>query len=386
MRKLQNKKPIQQYLLNDMSQEERIAFEKQLAANPELKEEVQMFEQLNRLIYKKGLLETKNKLTKIHYKNTAPNAFVKKSFFKRPGFYIPSAALFIIVVIFVINHFSKDASNSSKIMQAEKNNAISQKIISEQTENTPTPTLLQEEQEQNTSQGQQTIMEESGDKSILIPLTQAETQAEIIEDTSGIIAAEKNANVISETVPKEKPDDDPIRTEKNVIDCGAIKLYATINTEAACKNEPTGSLTIKNTRGGTPPYRYSINEGRNFYADNTFGNLVGGTYHIIIKDANNCITIKENVLISEKNCFDQYSEKFAPDYGEKWEIPIEPGLTGTIKIYNKYGSMVFVSVVRNGDQWDGKDRDGKDLPMGEYLFFIEYKDGYSFNGTVTIVK
>lgn len=60
----------------------------------------------------------------------------------------------------------------------------------------------------------------------------------------------------------------------------------------SCNQIDDGKIIIKNTRGGTPPYVYSIDGGITFSNDTIFDNLSGSKlgiqYNIVVKDINNC--------------------------------------------------------------------------------------------------
>jgi len=58
----------------------------------------------------------------------------------------------------------------------------------------------------------------------------------------------------------------------------------------------TGTITVTNVTGGTPPYMYSI-DGITFQTDPTFTNLTNGTYTVVIKDANDCTFITNEITI-----------------------------------------------------------------------------------------
>lgn len=61
--------------------------------------------------------------------------------------------------------------------------------------------------------------------------------------------------------------------------------FTLTSTNASCGSN-NGTITIT-ASGGTPPYQYSI-DGVNYQASNFFTGLIGGTYTITVKDANNC--------------------------------------------------------------------------------------------------
>ncbi|MBL7730739.1 MAG: gliding motility-associated C-terminal domain-containing protein [Chitinophagaceae bacterium] len=50
---------------------------------------------------------------------------------------------------------------------------------------------------------------------------------------------------------------------------------------------PNGTITISAT-GGSPAYQYSINGGTTFQPSNVFTGLSGGTYNVVVRDAQNC--------------------------------------------------------------------------------------------------
>jgi|GEM_PF-2149449 len=61
-----------------------------------------------------------------------------------------------------------------------------------------------------------------------------------------------------------------------------------------------GSINVSGS-GGTAPYQYSINGGTNYYPGTNpklFGGLIAGTYSVMIKDTNNCVTGTTNVPLT----------------------------------------------------------------------------------------
>ncbi len=57
-------------------------------------------------------------------------------------------------------------------------------------------------------------------------------------------------------------------------------------TNPSC-GDPNGSIVI-NVTGGTPALQYSIDNGTTFQGSNTFNGLLGGSYNIVVIDANMC--------------------------------------------------------------------------------------------------
>jgi gliding motility-associated-like protein len=60
---------------------------------------------------------------------------------------------------------------------------------------------------------------------------------------------------------------------------------------------PDGSLDIV-VSGGTPSYQYSIDAGSTFITTNPFTGLNGGTYNIVVQDANLCIDTSSATIVN----------------------------------------------------------------------------------------
>lgn len=69
------------------------------------------------------------------------------------------------------------------------------------------------------------------------------------------------------------------------------------NTIPTCNN-PFGNLTFGEVEGGEEPFIFSIDNGQNFQAENTFENLEAGAYNLVIQDVNGC-EISDQIFISE---------------------------------------------------------------------------------------
>lgn len=83
----------------------------------------------------------------------------------------------------------------------------------------------------------------------------------------------------------------------------AIFLNTTQN-DVVCNGGNNGVITVTAT-GGIGTFLYSKNNGSSYQTSNTFINLVAGTYDIKVKDANNCITNSQSVIINEPTAIPQ---------------------------------------------------------------------------------
>ncbi|HRE73537.1 MAG TPA: gliding motility-associated C-terminal domain-containing protein [Flavobacteriales bacterium] len=69
-------------------------------------------------------------------------------------------------------------------------------------------------------------------------------------------------------------------------------------TDVACNGSCNGSITVTPS-GGSGPYSFSINGGLTFQAGNTFNGLCAGSYEAVVMDANNCLSVIQNININQ---------------------------------------------------------------------------------------
>lgn len=65
-------------------------------------------------------------------------------------------------------------------------------------------------------------------------------------------------------------------------------LAPIVKARQVCYGLTTGSILVQPV-GGTPPFRYSKDNGATFVTDSVFTGLAAGTYQIVVKDAKNCL-------------------------------------------------------------------------------------------------
>ena len=107
-----------------------------------------------------------------------------------------------------------------------------------------------------------------------------------------------------------------------------------------------------------------------------------GKYTVEVRDQDNCLVGKKEIVLKSKRCRD-LPLAFNPDL-EVWTYETEE-TTVTLKILNRFGKEVFMSEGES-PSWNGQSLNGEDLKLDDYLFFV-YKNGQAIDkGNVTLVR
>jgi gliding motility-associated-like protein len=112
------------------------------------------------------------------------------------------------------------------------------------------------------------------------------------------------------------------------------------------------------------------------------------TYFAKVTDANGCVQ-SVSIRINVDDEFKIY-DGFSPNgdgVNDTWEIKnIRRFPQAVIKIYNRWGNLVFESKDGYEKPWDGT-KDGKELPAGAYYYNIVLGEGLApINGSITLLR
>jgi gliding motility-associated-like protein len=167
-----------------------------------------------------------------------------------------------------------------------------------------------------------------------------------------------------------------------------------------CPDWRNGTLVIFVT-GGTPPYLYSWQDYPEI-SDSVLPEVREGYYAVNVTDQQNCFadtTLKmgsQNITClniptaftpNNDGANDFWDISYTNEIGEAPFYTIYPN--GTIKIYDRWGTLVFMCENGCHDMWWGQDLKGRDLPSDSYHYIIELNDVNNrppLKGAVTIIK
>lgn len=192
---------------------------------------------------------------------------------------------------------------------------------------------------------------------------------------------------------------DPLKLKKTSLDqvqavkvdsCDILKFKGELKAKASQLNSNNGVIYLNDAlvTGGKRPFEYSL-DGEYFESSFQFENLSIGQYKIFVKDANGCITENiEPVTIGKTYCIEDYSPTFNMAYESSWELPVVNGESVKLKLVSKVGQILVnrdFQIYNSGD-WDGRDDNGSLLTVGSYNWIIEYKSGEICNAKMTILN
>jgi gliding motility-associated-like protein len=115
-------------------------------------------------------------------------------------------------------------------------------------------------------------------------------------------------------------------------------------------------------------------------------------YIVFVTDSNGCInsdTIKVDLVpnIVVPSAFSPNGDGI----NDSWIIQnLEQFTNTTVRVYNRWGSLVYDRDQVGGDNWTGNGNNSKSIPVGTYYFIIEY-DGFdgqknNITGPITIIR
>jgi gliding motility-associated-like protein len=165
----------------------------------------------------------------------------------------------------------------------------------------------------------------------------------------------------------------------------------------SCPDAPDGEITVQ-ANGGNGGYSYRwINQD---IFDPTLSEIKQNNYRVMVQDSMNCTTERiYNIIAEIPACLDIPSA-FSPNsdgVNDNWDIlselyldtditTIYPDLI--IKVFNRWGQVVWISDSGYSSPWRGNDNGGRPLPVDSYhyIVYLNNGSGVSVSGIITLVK
>lgn len=359
---------IERYLKGDLNSGELLKVERMIRDDSGFALEVEAHRKLKDLIIDHSLISVKKNLSTIRQ-----NKINNQRRFLRNILFTGSVLVTGLSMFLLLNREKENVT----IQSIEKEKSISNEL----TDTNSQAIYLQNTDEENTGKNVDSTTESIG--KVILPNGPFVENNPVPEYIDTVNPDKKLTDNVINPLPVFTPDSILPTTESTDMPC---VIKAEYDVEPSCQNQATGSLLLieESLSGGEPPYKVVLNGS---YTDSlVFRNLYPGTYQLAVIDARNCKKEWKKVEIKKKECLSDF--RFAPYYGELWDIPLEKEKTGMITIFNRNGFKVFQKRFDGTtvETWTGKNNDEDEMPGGVYPFEIVYSNGSVYRGTVTIVR
>ena len=169
------------------------------------------------------------------------------------------------------------------------------------------------------------------------------------------------------------------------VDIVTDMILTTFASPVTCWNEADGTITVS-VHGGNAPFTYLWSDPYS-QTTSTAINLTEDTYSITVTDSIGCnLTVAETVDNIEGCLFiaDAVTPNF-DGYNDEWIVGgLQDFPESNVKVYNRYGQLLFESIPGEDVHWDAT-FNGNKLPVADYYYVIMLSpDDVPITGTVTI--
>ena|GEM_PF-3471275 len=190
--------------------------------------------------------------------------------------------------------------------------------------------------------------------------------------------------------PVNFPPDDIKLTSTSVLEKQPVGTFVGRISATDLDPEDTHTFALVAGEGSDDNASFSIDSDNNLITAEMFDFKVKNSYSIRLITSDGEFSLDKKFIISIEKLIDgvKFANAFTPNgdgENDTWEIEdIEAFPDATIFIYDRSGRSVFSS--QGGySPWDGTFK-GKVLPMGNYYYIIDLKDGSDiYKGTLTII-
>ncbi|WP_333596631.1 T9SS type B sorting domain-containing protein [Chryseobacterium flavum] len=158
-----------------------------------------------------------------------------------------------------------------------------------------------------------------------------------------------------------------------------VTIYASENPVVSSIDISGSTVTIY-ANGGTPPYKYSM-DNILWQDSNIFSNVPRGEAKVYVKDDYNCAPVEINITVPN------LINVITPNNDGINDVVDYSALAGKrnleVSIFDRYGYKIFQADQSNGYKWDGTVHGSKRVPTGNYWYSVIWNEN---NRTGTPVK
>ncbi len=161
--------------------------------------------------------------------------------------------------------------------------------------------------------------------------------------------------------------------------------------DETCKDTKDGSVEIK-VLNAAEPMVFTWSDG---FVGEKHDGLTKGIYQVKMLDSLGCTvdTSFEIRVFCDLDEEDFIPDVFSPNgdgFNDLWNIPmLDQFPEATVKIYNRWGNLIWEAKPGAFQGWDGTNSSGQELQVGAYFYVIELNSPVTnrvFKGSVTIIR
>lgn len=344
---------IDEFLKGNLNGTDLAEFQYKMESDSEFSETVRAQKVVNEMILTKHLADLKGKMQKdLKGKNFNPTTKKWK--------YGAFLGLFLAVLVTVWSLSNKYEPTE---ISGEENKAT---VKTEQKVTEPIlrdPEKAEIQKVKSDLQKTSNVVKEIPEPLISIP----EVKKEIAQE---LVLVEKQTEAKTVVQPENAP----------TFDCSIKKWKISVETSPTCRGKKEGAILVFDREKNL----YSIDEGQHFGTKKEFNNLTQGTYNLIAKDADGC-EYKSIAEVKSKKCKTLEEFVFNPILGN-WIVPSKDNSEVEVTIVDKSGQLVWKKGFSlQQPEWDGKNIQGQLVEIGLYGFSIQYSNGDSKEGYISVM-
>jgi hypothetical protein len=351
---------IENYLSDQMTTAERLSFEEEIQNNELIRQEVELYQQINEMVLEQHLSTVSQSIHTYHKKEVFKAKMIK-------SVTLLSIALLIGGLLF----FSWKKINTQENNQGAEKSVITSK--NNTTLNAPSPNRVSEK----------ISVKETNRVSTFTSTEVSKQETEHIQSIQPIVQPNELHNLQTTHTNNERAHENKKVTNPIAIDpCAQSNLQVEYKTYGTCFNSNEGEVKINKITGGEAPYITHLYDAQ--HKETSLLHLKTGYYSLQVLDQNNCTITYKDIHIVSKACTEEYV--INPSIGENWQIPIHHS-SGELQIMHQNGNLLYKKFLAANEQelWNGVAMNGK-IEVGLHSFIIQYKDGNVIQGTITIVE
>ena len=153
--------------------------------------------------------------------------------------------------------------------------------------------------------------------------------------------------------------------------------FTTSQVNVLCNGAATGSITVT-ASGGTAPYSYSADGGNTYQNSNVFSGLVAGSYVVVVKDSNNCVSNGQVITISQPDSFVNFTTTHI-------DVISIGSATGSITVAASGGTAPYSYSDDGGNTYQSSNV-FNGLVVGSYVVVVKDSNNCISNGQQVIIS